>query len=123
MCAERLAPKGATEPWTEQRVPRKLEEYMVGATEWPSYREFQRAGRQFLRDKVTHLGGARLWEERLWLPYPERKPVQRAGQRIASARDSRSFCGDTISGRADSSSKEPARSRRERIELEPAQGR
>ena len=36
--------------------------------------DFQRAGRQKLRDEVTKSGGARLWAKRLKLPYPERKP-------------------------------------------------
>lgn len=60
--------------WTKARVRRELEEFLEGATEWPSYRDFQRAGRQVLRDQVTRMGGARLWAKRLSLPYPERKP-------------------------------------------------
>ncbi len=60
--------------WTDEHIRRQLEEFLEGATEWPSYRDFQRAGRQKLRDEVTRAGGARLWAERLGLPYPERKP-------------------------------------------------
>ena len=60
--------------WTDERIRRELEEFLQEATEWPSYRDFQRAGRQKLRDEVTRAGGARLWAERLGLPYPERKP-------------------------------------------------
>lgn len=56
------------------RIRRELNEFLQGATEWPSYRDFQRAGRQKLRDEVTKSGGARLWAKRLKLPYPERKP-------------------------------------------------
>ncbi len=53
---------------------RELEEFLAAAQEWPSYRDFQRNGRQTLRNQVTRLGGARLWAKRLGLPYPERKP-------------------------------------------------
>ena len=60
--------------WTEARVRRELEQFLEGATEWPSYRDFQRAGRQHLRDRVNEFGGARLWAKRLGVPYPERKP-------------------------------------------------
>ncbi len=60
--------------WTEARVRSELEEFLDGATEWPSYRDFRRNGRQTLRNQVTRFGGARLWAKRLGLPYPERKP-------------------------------------------------
>ena len=60
--------------WTEARVRRELEQFLEGATEWPSYRDFQRARRQHLRDRVNEFGGARLWAKRLGVPYPERKP-------------------------------------------------
>lgn len=60
--------------WTNAGIRRELEEFLHGATEWPSYRDFQRAGRQKLRDQVTRSGGPRLWAKRLKLPYRERKP-------------------------------------------------
>jgi hypothetical protein len=60
--------------WARARIQRELEEFLQDATEWPSYRDFRRAGRQQLRDQVTRSGGARLWAKRLNLPYPERKP-------------------------------------------------
>jgi hypothetical protein len=60
--------------WTQARIRRELEDFLQDATEWPSYRDFQRAGRQKLRDEVTGSGGPRLWAQRLRLPYPERKP-------------------------------------------------
>jgi hypothetical protein len=60
--------------WTDERIRGELQEFLQGATEWPSYRDFQRAGRNKLRDEVPRAGGARLWAERLGLPYPERKP-------------------------------------------------
>jgi hypothetical protein len=65
---------GAKAPWTEARIRNELQVFLQGATQWPSYRDFQRAGRQKLRDEVTRSGGARLWAKRLKLPYPERKP-------------------------------------------------
>jgi len=60
--------------WTEARIRRELQEFLEGATEWPSYGDFKRAGRQNLRNQVKKFGGARLWAKRLGLPYPERKP-------------------------------------------------
>ena len=60
--------------WPDARIRRELQEFLRDASEWPSYRDFQRAGRQKLRDQVTHSGGPRLWAKRLGLPYPERKP-------------------------------------------------
>jgi hypothetical protein len=60
--------------WTQARIRHELEEFLQGATEWPSYRDFQRAGRQKLRDEVTRSGGPRLWAKRLGLPYLDRKP-------------------------------------------------
>ena len=65
---------GSETPWPEARIRDELQDFLQGATEWPSYRDFQRAGRQTLRDEVTRSGGARLWANRLKLPYPERKP-------------------------------------------------
>ena len=66
--------KRAPNKWTARRLRDELEEFLDGATEWPSYRDFQRAGRQTLRNQVTRFGGARLWAKRLGLDYPERKP-------------------------------------------------
>ena len=66
--------RGSNTPWTEARIRSELKAFLQGAEEWPSYRQFQRAGRQVLRDQVTRSGGARLWAKRLKLPYRERKP-------------------------------------------------
>ena len=66
--------RGSQEPWTDARIRGELTDFLQEATEWPSYRDFQRAGRQKLRDEVTRSGGARLWARRLNLPYPERNP-------------------------------------------------
>jgi hypothetical protein len=66
--------RGSSKPWTEARIRNELKDFLQGAPEWPSYRDFQRAGRQELRDEVTRSGGARLWAKRLKLAYSERKP-------------------------------------------------
>lgn len=66
--------KHSNAAWTEARIRHELQEFLEGATEWPSYRDFQRSGRQHLRNQVTKCGGARLWAKRLGLAYPERKP-------------------------------------------------
>jgi hypothetical protein len=47
---------------------------MSGRTEWPPYREFQRAGRKALRDNITHNGGARRWAEEIGVRYVEHRP-------------------------------------------------
>lgn len=62
------------EPWTEARVREELERFLVGRSEWPSYRAFQRAGRKGLRDAVTRLGGARHWAGKLGVAFFERPP-------------------------------------------------
>jgi hypothetical protein len=69
-----LRDKRSKPAWPEERIRRELQQFLEGATEWPSYREFQRAGRQKLRDEVTRAGGPRLWAKRFGLTYPERKP-------------------------------------------------
>jgi len=79
--------------WTDQRIERELREFLVGRDEWPSYRDFQRAGRKVLRDAVTQLGGACHWARRLGVTYVERKPgYPFAGRMTASAGSSASSC-------------------------------
>jgi hypothetical protein len=60
--------------WSEARARRKLSEFLRSAEEWPSYREFQRAGHGASRAAVTRLGGARCWSQCLGLRYPVRRP-------------------------------------------------
>lgn len=60
--------------WDERRVQRELQSFLAGSGEWPSYREFVRAGRKRLRDEVTRLGGASRWAARVGVRYVERKP-------------------------------------------------
>lgn len=69
-------PRSARKPqhWTDQSVERELRDFLAGRQEWPSYRDFQRAGQKPLRDAATRLGGARHWAHRLGVTYVERKP-------------------------------------------------
>jgi hypothetical protein len=60
--------------WTSARIERELRRFLAGRTEWPSYRDFQRAGRKSLRDAVTDCGGAETWAERVGVAYPVRRP-------------------------------------------------
>jgi hypothetical protein len=55
-------------------VREELSDFLAGREEWPSYREFQHAGRKGLRDAVTRLGGARRWARELGVAFVERKP-------------------------------------------------
>ena len=57
-----------------ERIRQELSEFLDGSREWPSYREFQRAGRKGLRDRITKHGGARLWARRMGVRYLERRP-------------------------------------------------
>jgi len=47
---------------------------MNGRSEWPTYREFERAGLKTLRDNITHTGGAPHWAAQLGVPYIEHRP-------------------------------------------------
>ena len=47
---------------------------MIGRTEWPTYRDFQRAGLKTLRDRITRRGGARYWAAQLGIAYVEHRP-------------------------------------------------
>lgn len=60
--------------WTEDRVREELRRFLKDRTEWPSYRDFQRAGHKALRDNVTRHGGARRWAKEMRVRYVERRP-------------------------------------------------
>ncbi|MFT3862896.1 MAG: hypothetical protein QM729_01390 [Solirubrobacterales bacterium] len=60
--------------WTEERITEELGVFLSDRTEWPSYSDFQRAGRKGLRDAVTRSGGARHWADRMGVVYVERRP-------------------------------------------------
>jgi ribosomal protein L13E len=64
----------AARSWTPERIEADLREFLSEKDEWPSYREFARAGRKRLRDEVTRLGGAEAWARRLGVAYPHRRP-------------------------------------------------
>lgn len=66
----------ADEPrlWTEDRIRGELRRFMKGRSEWPPYREFQRAGLKALRDNITRHGGARRWAGELGVRYVEHRP-------------------------------------------------
>jgi hypothetical protein len=64
----------AANAWTPERVEAELREFLDGKDEWPSYRDFVRAGRKRLRDETTRLGGAEAWARRIGVAYPRRLP-------------------------------------------------
>jgi hypothetical protein len=69
-----VASERRTSAWTEYRIREELEVFLRGRDEWPSYREFQRAGLKSLRDHVTHEGGAERWAKELGVKYVEHRP-------------------------------------------------
>ncbi len=60
--------------WSEERIRDELRPFLAGRGEWPSYREFQRAGLKALRDSITGRGGARRWAREMGVQYVERRP-------------------------------------------------
>lgn len=48
--------------------------FLAGRDHWPTYREFQRAGRKSLRDAITRRGGVVRWAEKLGIRYLEHPP-------------------------------------------------
>jgi hypothetical protein len=71
--AQRISP-GRSQAWDEERVDAALCGFLAARAEWPSYREFARAGEKSLRDAVTRLGGAELWARRVGIEYRRRPP-------------------------------------------------
>jgi hypothetical protein len=60
--------------WTPERIREELDAFLAGRSDWPSYRDFQRAGRRTLRDVITRMGGARAWAATMGVAYVERPP-------------------------------------------------
>ncbi len=60
--------------WTEARIRDELSRFLVGHTEWPTYREFQRAGLKALRDNITRHGGAKRWATEMGVRFVEHRP-------------------------------------------------
>ena len=64
--------RGASVP--DDELAAALAQFLRDQTQWPTYRDFERAGLKSLRDKVTHQGGARHWAQRLGVSYVEHPP-------------------------------------------------
>jgi hypothetical protein len=60
--------------WTNERIERELLQFLSGKEEWPTYREFQRAGKRELRDAITERGGAEHWARQLGLTFKRHPP-------------------------------------------------
>jgi hypothetical protein len=60
--------------WTDDRIRRELRRFLTGRTDWPTYRDFQRAGLKSLRDNVTRRGGVRRWADEMGVTYVEHRP-------------------------------------------------
>lgn len=59
---------------TDDRIRQELREFLAGRDEWPTYREFQRAGLKALRDSITMRGGASHWAKELGVRYVRHPP-------------------------------------------------
>lgn len=69
----RTGRQGAT-GWTDERIRKELRVFLAGRDEWPTYREFQRAGLKALRDNITRRGGAERWAHELGVAYVRHPP-------------------------------------------------
>ena len=65
---------GQQSTWSDERIRDELRPFLEGRAEWPSYRDFQRAGLKALRDNVTRRGGARRWAREMRVAYVQRRP-------------------------------------------------
>lgn len=61
-------------PWTGVLIREALAEFLADRGEWPTYREFQRAGLRSLRNAITRHGGSRKWARAMGIPYVEHAP-------------------------------------------------
>ncbi len=68
------ARRGAKTADDERAIRVELRRFLVGRSEWPTYREFQRAGLKGLRDKITRVGGAERWASEMGVPYVRHPP-------------------------------------------------
>ncbi len=59
---------------SDDRIRQELREFLADRLEWPTYREFQRAGLKTLRDSITRAGGASRWAEELGVQYVRHPP-------------------------------------------------
>jgi hypothetical protein len=60
--------------WTRARIERELRPFLEDREEWPTYREFQRAGLKPLRDAITHEGGAARWAKKMGVRHMRHPP-------------------------------------------------
>jgi hypothetical protein len=60
--------------WDDVRIRTELARFLAGRDEWPSYREFQRAGRRALRDEITRAGGTVRWAAEMGVRHVEHRP-------------------------------------------------
>jgi hypothetical protein len=54
-------PPGYAPRWTEQRIHDELASFLAGRDTWPSYQEFESAGRRPLRQALARSGGSERW--------------------------------------------------------------
>lgn len=60
--------------WDDVRIRTELARFLAGRDEWPSYAEFQRAGRRALRDAITRAGGTVRWAAEMGVRHVEHRP-------------------------------------------------
>jgi hypothetical protein len=98
--------------WTDDRIRAELDRFLAGASEWPSYADFARAGRKALRDHVTRAGGTERWARELGTGHVKRRPdMPRIGRRSAFAASSLPFSPGGRTGRRDARLKPQVASR------------
>jgi len=66
--------------WSEEQVARDLEKFLACADEWPSYRDFVRAGRKQLYEQARRRGGVQRWADELGVLLIRRSPGQRLSE-------------------------------------------
>jgi hypothetical protein len=71
-------PPGTPVRWTEERIRAELERFIDGGNRWPTYAEFEQAGRRPLRQAIMRTGGAERWAQELGVS----RPSLRSGSRL-----------------------------------------
>jgi len=66
--------------WSEEKVARDLENFLACADEWPSYRDFVRAGRKQLYEQARRRAGVQRWADELGVLLIRRSPGQRLSE-------------------------------------------
>lgn len=79
--------------WTDEALEAALRRFVAGRREFPTFSEFDAAGRTDLRSAVSELGGIEFWANRIGLPVPPgRRPA--AYDTAAAVRDARAAMGE-----------------------------